>query len=504
MSLETESGDDSGAWADAAASPYDQVYMACPAMCPPLPGMGIASPATQLTPVAMPMSAAPAANGPLAVAAGTALPTLPVAVVPVPPAGVPAVSAVPAVPPVPAVSAVPAVPTIPAVPVLAPSAGVPHTMVVAPVPLAAAFSPLSATMVADSALACPSAGYTPCGSVPAAGTVPGEGDLQLQHIPTVGCGAPPMCLNGSVASKAAVAPWCTMIPVPVPASAIPLVPTHPVLGTASFTSRQSDRDGDDSHERSGSTDVVPWSPNVGPGQQISKPGQQSDQENAGRQGEMASLSMLCSSADSRPARWGTTAPYVGDVSEDGHELTKTTVGPRKYHDNGTQLSTLCMIFERDLREGGIHSYTYTILEGDVGAADGVGFVFDNKIRRNNIQKMRSVFLNRHGKVCVRDQTKIWKYEETLPRLACGTVVKLVIDLDASEATFVVVPSMSNGKRQSSFHRPCSQRFANELAVPGAGCTQVNFGSVFEKHGVKPPRCGFFAAVVTGAIKVSLS
>eukprot|EP00443_Scrippsiella_acuminata_P008010 CAMPEP_0115195068 /NCGR_PEP_ID=MMETSP0270-20121206/14391_1 /TAXON_ID=71861 /ORGANISM="Scrippsiella trochoidea, Strain CCMP3099" /LENGTH=490 /DNA_ID=CAMNT_0002608381 /DNA_START=43 /DNA_END=1512 /DNA_ORIENTATION=- len=134
-------------------------------------------------------------------------------------------------------------------------------------------------------------------------------------------------------------------------------------------------------------------------------------------------------------KWHSSALTAGSLSEDGHVFAKTHAGPQKNHSNGMKLSSLCMLFERTLRVGGVHRYRYTILGGSVGAADGVGFVFDSRIRRTNIQKMRSIFLNKHGQVCIRNLDRITKLPCSLPKLSEGVSIFLTVDLDKSAACF---------------------------------------------------------------------
>lgn len=287
----------------------------------------------------------------------------------------------------------------------------------------------------------------------------------------------PGCRSGPLPSAGPPPLWCTMyqppmetyppwvtsaIQEPVQISRPPRKKSERMFNRAAGLGARAQNWGS---TRSCSSDAAPWEQSTAVSQKSNAAG---------------ALGPMCEKTTSHPAKWHPTALSAGVMSDAGHVLTKHKPGARKWHDNGAQLSTLCMIFERDLRDGGYHEYVYTIMDGDVGAADGVGFVFDNKIRRNNIQKMRSVFLNRHGQICVRDQAQIWKLEDSLPGLARGTAVKFNIDLDSSEAQVVVVP---RGEQ--------------------AHATTVNFGDVFESYGEKAPRSGFFAAVLTRAITVSL-
>merc|ERR1719412_2358773 len=97
------------------------------------------------------------------------------------------------------------------------------------------------------------------------------------------------------------------------------------------------------------------------------------------------------------------------------------------------VSSICMVYDESLRCGGIHQYNYQILNGQVGAADGAGFVFDSKVRRNNIQRMRSVFLNQRGRICLRNNQQVTKLRAQLPPLTVGVCLTLLIDLDSMMA-----------------------------------------------------------------------
>ncbi|CAE8678046.1 unnamed protein product [Polarella glacialis] len=198
---------------------------------------------------------------------------------------------------------------------------------------------------------------------------------------------------------------------------------------------------------------------------------------------------VAASLQSSMPKWHSSALSAGHLSEDGHIFSKTHAGPRKNHASGMTLSSLCMLFEENLRVGGVHQYHYSILEGSVGAADGVGFVFDARIRRTNIQRMRSVFLNKHGQVCVRNLDSITKLDCSLPKLSQGMSVVLTVDLDRAAACF-------------QMYDPCGKfcgitdfSFASMISEKGATAGPGNHSSL--------GRSGFFCAIVTGNISVSL-
>lgn len=197
-----------------------------------------------------------------------------------------------------------------------------------------------------------------------------------------------------------------------------------------------------------------------------------------------------SSASSSACRWHTSALSAGDISDDGRVFTKTMTAPRKSHAKGMMLPSLFMIFESNLRTGGLHSYTYKILRGSVGPADGVGFVFDTKVRRSNIQKMRSVFINKHGQACIRNMGQITKFPSSLPKLNEGMSVSLQVDLDRACARFQMKDPSGNlcGAADLSY--------ASLLPLNNDHCQ-------YQSPSVSNTRSGFFCAIVTGNITVSL-
>jgi hypothetical protein len=189
-------------------------------------------------------------------------------------------------------------------------------------------------------------------------------------------------------------------------------------------------------------------------------------------------------------RWHRSAETVGVISNNGHVFTKTA-GPRRSrisdHGAKVELASICMVFDSSLRCGGLHRYCYQIMDGEMGAADGAGFVFDSKVRRNNIQKMRSVFLNQRGRICLRNNQQVTKLDVQLPRLTVGVSLTLIIDLDSMMAYFDI---------------------SNSEGVP-IGSANVSLESLFDQSmsfgagKVSQLRSGFFCAVVTGSITVGI-
>lgn len=183
-------------------------------------------------------------------------------------------------------------------------------------------------------------------------------------------------------------------------------------------------------------------------------------------------------------RWHNSANSVGCVSTDGHIFTKTTAGEKTAKDrqgNVVKLASLCMVFDETLRCGGQHQFSYTILAGELGAADGAGFVFDSRVRRNNIQRMRSVFLNRRGQLCVRDQQQVHKLGTQLPPLSTGMQIMLSVDLEECRLQFTLC----------------------DVQGMVCGFTELCAADLFHSDSLGSLQSGFFCAVVTKDITVSL-
>lgn len=184
-------------------------------------------------------------------------------------------------------------------------------------------------------------------------------------------------------------------------------------------------------------------------------------------------------------RWHKSAETVGVISSDGHIFTKSA-GPRRSRvsDRGArvELASICMVFDSSLRCGGVHRYNYQIINGELGAADGAGFVFDSKVRRNNIQRMRSVFLNQRGRICLRNNQQVTKLAAQLPPLTVGVRLALVVDLDLLVARFNIINPQGylSGSADVSLEG---------LLDHGLGTSQL--------------RSGFFCAVVTGDITIGI-
>mmetsp|Transcript_9893 Transcript_9893/g.28128 ORF Transcript_9893/g.28128 Transcript_9893/m.28128 type:complete len:406 (+) Transcript_9893:77-1294(+) len=200
-------------------------------------------------------------------------------------------------------------------------------------------------------------------------------------------------------------------------------------------------------------------------------------------------------------RWHKSAKTVGVVSEDGHVFTKTSSGRQKVcmgsRGRPIELAPLCMVFDESLRCGGTHRFNYQILDGELGAADGAGFVFDSKVRRNNIQRMRSIFLNQRGCVCIRDHERVKKLGVRLPPLGAGMSLGLQIDLDSLYMQFIVFAV--DGHPIGSAEVSVGGFFGSGVGMPRS-CSAEACGMDGTEW---QPGSGFFCAVVTKEVSVGL-
>lgn len=184
-------------------------------------------------------------------------------------------------------------------------------------------------------------------------------------------------------------------------------------------------------------------------------------------------------------RWHKSAESVGVLSQDDHIFMKIA-GPRqkRTHDSGEgyELATICMVFDASLRCGGVHSYRFCFMDGELGLADGAGFVFDTRVRRRPLGQMRAVFLNQRGIVCLRRGQNVSKLPVQLPRLTLGMLLTLSVNLDQAACRFDI-----------------SDEYGQIQGSADVGLQALLEGSMRETQ----LHSGFFCAVVTGNITVGL-
>lgn len=121
--------------------------------------------------------------------------------------------------------------------------------------------------------------------------------------------------------------------------------------------------------------------------------------------------------------------HFGDLSPDGRRFTKRAFENR--------LSLVC---EGTVQTGGTLRYLAQFSGGPLSTADGVGFVFCRKLPcPKDIQQIVSIFLNRHGAICLRAHSELVRLNTRLRPLSIGDWIEVEIDLNNATATFTLWP-----------------------------------------------------------------
>jgi hypothetical protein len=129
----------------------------------------------------------------------------------------------------------------------------------------------------------------------------------------------------------------------------------------------------------------------------------------------------------------------------------------------------------------MHRYQFNFMDGELGVADGAGFVFDTRVRHRPLPQMRAVFLNQRGYVCLRKGHKVSKLPVQLPRLAVGMQLVLLVNID----------------------RLCARFDISDDAGVVKGSADITFEDLFDDVPGERIRSGFFCALVTSGITVGL-
>ncbi|CAK0848103.1 unnamed protein product [Prorocentrum cordatum] len=130
----------------------------------------------------------------------------------------------------------------------------------------------------------------------------------------------------------------------------------------------------------------------------------------------------------------------GIVNEDSRTFTK-----QSYH------GRLSVITEDQVHSSGVLRYAITFASGELSSADGVGFVFSDRLPcPKNIQKLVSIFVNRTGRICMRALSNVVRYDVGVKQLEVGDWVELTVDLDGRIAEFTVWDAEDGSSSSASF------------------------------------------------------
>eukprot|EP00927_Polykrikos_kofoidii_P035787 TRINITY_DN30315_c0_g1_i1.p1 TRINITY_DN30315_c0_g1~~TRINITY_DN30315_c0_g1_i1.p1 ORF type:complete len:447 (-),score=80.25 TRINITY_DN30315_c0_g1_i1:101-1441(-) len=125
---------------------------------------------------------------------------------------------------------------------------------------------------------------------------------------------------------------------------------------------------------------------------------------------------------------------MGMVSLDFRQFTKVGYEGR-----------LSVVSENKVRTDGLHRYLVQFTGGEISRADGVGFVFSQRLPcAKNIQRIVSIFVNQRGRICMRIFADLVRASAYIKAIELGDWVEMAIDLDNKIATFNLWPNTPAG------------------------------------------------------------
>ncbi|CAK0797006.1 unnamed protein product [Prorocentrum cordatum] len=151
----------------------------------------------------------------------------------------------------------------------------------------------------------------------------------------------------------------------------------------------------------------------------------------------------------------------GTVNEDSRTFTKQSYNGR-----------LSVITEDQVHSSGVLRYAITFASGELSSADGVGFVFSERLPcPKNIQKLVSIFVNRTGRICMRALSNVVRYDVGVKQLEVGDWVELTVDMEGRTAEFTVWDADNGSSSSASFDFGAAlQQMRHEMPnLPQASC-----------------------------------
>jgi len=117
---------------------------------------------------------------------------------------------------------------------------------------------------------------------------------------------------------------------------------------------------------------------------------------------------------------------------------------------------LSVVSESQVHQDGLHRYVVQFTAGELSRADGVGFVFSQRLPcAKNIQRIVSIFVNQRGRICMRAFSEIERAEAFIKPLEVGDCVEMAVDLTQQVCTFNVWPAWSVVNWPATMGRPVS-------------------------------------------------
>eukprot|EP00928_Gymnodinium_smaydae_P045433 TRINITY_DN30285_c0_g1_i1.p1 TRINITY_DN30285_c0_g1~~TRINITY_DN30285_c0_g1_i1.p1 ORF type:complete len:442 (+),score=38.93 TRINITY_DN30285_c0_g1_i1:57-1382(+) len=106
---------------------------------------------------------------------------------------------------------------------------------------------------------------------------------------------------------------------------------------------------------------------------------------------------------------------------------------------------LSVVSESQVHTDGVHRYLVQFSAGELSRADGVGFVFAQRLPcAKNIQRIVSIFVNQRGRICMRIFADIVRASASVKTIELYDWVELIMDLDKKVATFRIWPPGPTG------------------------------------------------------------
>lgn len=117
---------------------------------------------------------------------------------------------------------------------------------------------------------------------------------------------------------------------------------------------------------------------------------------------------------------------------------------------------LSVVSESQVHQDGLQRYLVQFTAGELSRADGVGFVFSQRLPcAKNIQRIVSIFVNQRGQICMRAFAEIERAEAYVKPLELGDCVEMAVDLSQQVCTFNVWPAWSVASWPVMAGRPVS-------------------------------------------------
>jgi len=117
---------------------------------------------------------------------------------------------------------------------------------------------------------------------------------------------------------------------------------------------------------------------------------------------------------------------------------------------------LSVVSESQVHQDGLQRYLVQFTAGELSRADGVGFVFSQRLPcAKNIQRIVSIFVNQRGRICMRVFAEIDRAEAFVKPLELGDCVEMAIDLNNQVCTFNVWPHWALAGWPAMSGRPVS-------------------------------------------------